>query len=200
LALQLSQRPNDVLESNPKLKQIKVVICTETCTFSGLAYCGTNQRLLDTLNQNVVANSMPFGKEFLPLDQVEVCFPNGTRKTTKEAIIRKSNILFVGEKDEAQSANHAIKDKLLMYPMRPKSPLLAEIHLSSYVLRGQIYGEAWQQILDVVDRAEKFIALTNVEITRPTDNTALTFDFVAVNRDKIIYVGEPTGSTESLAR
>jgi len=200
LALQLSQRPNDVLESNPKLKQIKVVICTETCTFSGLAYCGTNQRLLDTLNQNVVANSMPFGKEFLPLDQVEVCFPNGAKKNTKDAIIRKSNILFVGEKDEAQSANPAIKDKTLIYPMRPKTPLSVEIHLSSYLLRGQIYGEAWQQILDVVDRADKFIALTDVEAIQIQSNTSLTFDFVAVNRDKIIYVGEPTGSTESLVR
>jgi hypothetical protein len=197
LALQLSPRPNDMLESNAKLKQIKVLVCTETCTFSGYAYCGTNQRLLDILNQNVVVNSMPFGKEFLPLAQVEVCLPNGVKKTTREAIIRKSNILFVGEKDEAQTAASATKDRPLIYPMRAKTPLAAEIHLPSYILRGHIYGEAWQQMLDVVDRADKFIALTNVEVLRTPDNTPLTFDFIAVNCDKIVYIGEPDNSAES---
>jgi hypothetical protein len=184
-----------VLESNAKLKQIKVVVCTETCTFSGFAYCGTNQRLLDTLNQNVIANSMPFGKEFLPLAQVEVCFPNGAKKNTREALIRKSNILFVGEKDEAQTAAPATKDRQLNYRMRPKTPLAAEIHLPLYILKGQIHGEAWQQMLDVVEKADKFIALTNVDVTRAPD-ISWVFDFVAVNRDKIVYVGEPANSTE----
>jgi hypothetical protein len=197
LALQLSPRPNDILESNANLKQVEVFVCTETCAFSGYAYCGTNQRLLDTLNQNVIANSMPFGKEFLPLVQVEVCFPNGTKKTTREAIIRKSNILFVGEKDEELTAAPGIKDRPLMYPMRPKTPLAVEIHLPSYILMGQIYGEAWQQILDVVDRADKFIALTNVDVLQTPDNAALKFCFVAVNRDKMIYIGEPANSIES---
>jgi hypothetical protein len=80
--------------------------------------------------------------------------------------------------------------------MRPKSPIGVEIHLPMYILRGQMYAEAWQQILDVVDRADKFIALTDVEVYRTTDNAASTFDFVAVNRDKIIYVSESPNSTE----
>ena len=81
--------------------------------------------------------------------------------------------------------------------MRPKTPLAAEIHLPLYILRGQIYGEAWQQILDVIDRADKFLALTNVEVYRTLDKAASTFDFVAVNRDKIIYVCESSNSTEA---
>jgi hypothetical protein len=60
-----------------------------------------------------------------------------------------------------------------------------------------MYGEAWQQILDVVDRADKFIALTNVQAYRTSDGATSTFDFVAVNRDKIIYVGDPTTVSES---
>jgi len=81
--------------------------------------------------------------------------------------------------------------------MRPKTPLAAEIHLPLYILKGQMYGEAWQQILDIVDRADKFIALTNVVVCRTPDHAASTLDFVAVNRDKIIYVGEPASATES---
>jgi hypothetical protein len=197
LALQLSPQPNSIPDSDAKLKQVKVLVCTETCAFTGYAYCGNHQRLLDTLNQSAVANSMPLGKDFLPLTQVEVSLTNGKKKTTPEMYIRKSNILFVGEISEGPSATMQTKDRPIIYPMRPKTPLAAEIHMPLYILSGQMYGEAWQQILDVVDRADKFIALTNVEIHRTTDNAASTFDFVAVNRDRIIYVGEPADSTES---
>lgn len=197
LALQLSPRPNDAVEYDARLKQVKVLVCTETCTLNGYTYCGNHQRLLDALNQSAIANSMPMGKDFLPLVQVEVSLPNGEKKITADANVRKSSILFVGEKSEGQPAIPQIKDRPIIYPMRPKTPLAAEIHLPLYILRGQMYGEAWQQILDVVDRADKFLALTNVEVYRTLDNATSTFDFVAVNRDKIIYVCESSNSTEA---
>jgi len=196
LALQLSPRPNEGLESNGKLKQVKVFVCTETCVLDGYTYCMSHHRLLDTLNQNVVANSVPVGKDFLPLMQVEVSFPSGENKTMLEANVRKSNILFVGENNEGQAAIPDNRDRQLAYRIRPKTALSAEIHLPFYNLKGQIYGESWQQILDVVDRADRFIALTNAEVVRKADRAVLTFDFVAVNRDKIIYIGEPTNSAE----
>ena len=197
MALQISPRPNDVLESNAGLKQVKVLVCTETCTLNGYTFCGNHQRLLDTLNQSAVANSMPLGKDFLPLTQVEVSLPTGENKCAADASVRKSSILFVGEKSEGQPAISQIKDRPIIFPMRPKTPVAVEIHLPLYILRGQIYAEAWQQILDIVDRADKFIALTNVSVYRTLDKAASTFDFVAVNRDKIIYVSESANSTES---
>jgi hypothetical protein len=196
LALQISPRPNGSLECDARLKQVKVLVSTETCTLNGYTYCGNNQRLLDTLNQSAVSNSMPLGKDFLPLVQVEVSLPNGEKKITVDASVKKSSILFVGEKSEGETSLSPTKDRPLVYPMRPKSPIGVEIHLPMYILRGQMYAEAWQQILDVVDRADKFIALTDVEVYRTTDNAASTFDFVAVNRDKIIYVSESASSTE----
>ena len=139
---------------------------------------------------------MPLGKDFLPLVQVEVNLPNGERKITVDASVRKCSILFVGEKSEGQPAISETKDRPIIYPMRPKTPVAAEIHLPLYILRGQMHAEAWQQILDVVDRADKFIALTDVEVYRTLDKATSTFDFVAVNRDKIIYVCESSNSTE----
>jgi len=195
LALQISPRPNGSLECNASLKQVKVLVCTETCTLNGYTYCGNYQRLLDTLNQNAVANSMPLGKDFLPLTQVEVSLPNGEKKITADANVRKSSILFVGEKSEGQPALSQTKDRPIIYPMRPKTPVAVEIHLPLYILRGQMYAEAWQQILDVVDKADEFIALTNVSVYRTLDKAESTLDFVAVNRDKIIYVCESSNST-----
>jgi len=198
LALQLTSQLKDNLESNARLKQVKVLVCTETCAFDGYAYRGTNQRLLDTLNQTVSANSMALGREFLLLADVEVSFPNGAKKSTREAIIRKSSILFVGEKSDGKPATSEFKDRRFNRRLKPKTPLPAEIHLPSYVLKGHIYGEAWQQMLEVVDKADNFIALTEVQVVHASDNAELTFDFVAVNRDKIVYVGEPTASAEPL--
>jgi len=196
LALQISPRPNGSLECDARLKQVKVFVATETCTLNGYTYCGNHQRLLDTLNQSAVSNSMPLGKDFLPLAQVEVSLPNGEKKIRADANVRKSSILFVGERSEGQPAISQPKDRPIIFPMRPKTPVAAEIHLPLYILRGQMYAEAWQQILDIVDRSDTFIALTNVSVYRTLDKTESTFDFVAVNRDKIIYVCESSNSTE----
>ena len=197
MSLQLSPRPNGIPDTDAKLKQIKVLVCTETCIFTGYAYCGNHQRLLDTLNQSTLANSVSLGKEFLPLTQVEVSLPKGEKKRTPETYIKKSSILFVCEMGEDQSAISPNKDKPLIYPMRPKKPLAAEIHMPAYILRGHMYGEAWQQLLDIVDRADNFIAMSNTEIFRILDHAATTFNFVAVNRDKIIYIGELDALKES---
>ena len=77
-----------------------------------------------------------------------------------------------------------------LYPGKAKSPIEAEICMPLYTLTGQMHAPAWQKLLDAVERADKFIPVTNVQIHPALDNTALAFDFVAVNRDKIIYVGE----------
>jgi len=184
-------------QGGTKLKQVTVFVYTESCILNGYTYCMNHQRLLDTLNSNVLANSVPVGKDFLLLTQADVCFPDGNKKSTTEANVRKSNILFIGERSDSQPEITQNGDRQLAYRIKPKTPLAAEIHLPSYVLRGQIYGEAWQHILDVVDRADRFIALTDVQVVRTPDLAELTFDFVAVNRDKIIYIGEPANPTEN---
>jgi len=195
MVIQLPPHPNDSLEINNRLKQVRVFVCTETCNLSGYTYCLNHQRLLDTLNQGAVANAMPLGREFLPLIKVEMSFPAGETKITREANVRKSNILFVGEKSDSQPEIPESLDRQFAYRTKPKTALSAEIQLPLYVLKGQIYGEAWQQILDVVDRADRFIALTNAEVIRTTDNSEMKFDFLAVNRDKIVYIGQPADST-----
>ena len=198
MSLQLSPRPSGIPDADARLKQVKVLVCTETCIFTGYAYCGNHQRLLDILNQSTLANSTQSGKDFLPLTQVEVSLPKGEKKITPETYVKKSSILFVGEINEGQTTISQIKDRPMFYPMRPKVPMAAEIHMPLYILRGQMYGESWHQILDIVDRADNFLALTNAEVFRILDHAASRFDFAAVNRDKIVYVGEPTNPTESL--
>jgi len=199
LALQFSPLAIDILEGqgNAKLRQVRVLVCTETCILSGYTYCMNHQRLLDALNQGFTANSLPIGKDFVPLTNVEVSFPNREREFMASICVRKAGILFARQKNEGQPKISEVQDRPKIYPVRTKKIIEAEIHMPLYTLTGQMYAEVWQQILDVVDRADRFLPLTNVEICPTPDSAALTFDFVAVNRDKIIYVCESSEQTKA---
>jgi hypothetical protein len=187
----------EILESDTRLRQVKVAVFTETCTLTGYTYCMKFQRLLDALNQDFIPNSLPIGKDFIPLTDVEMSFPSLRREFMPSICVRKTSILFVGEKSEHQSKMSETEDRPKIYPVRAKNPIGAEVHMPLYTLTGQMYAEVWQKLLDAVDRADKFIPITNVEIHPTLNNTALTFDFVAINRDKIIYIGEYLEKTKA---
>jgi hypothetical protein len=180
----------DISENNTRLRQVEVAVFTDTCTLTGHTYRMKFQRLLDLLNQDFMPNLMPIGKDFMPLNDVEVSFPNGKREAMASTYISKASIFFVGEKSEHQSKIPETEDRAKIYPVRAKKFIEAEIRMSLYKLTGQMYVEVWQKVLDAIDRADKFIPLTNVRIYPTLEKTVLTFDFVAVNRDKIIYLRE----------
>ncbi|MBL7061873.1 MAG: hypothetical protein ISS54_03965 [Dehalococcoidia bacterium] len=192
----LPTQATGILESDARLRQVEVAVFTDTCTLTGHAYCMKSQRLLDVLNQDFMPNLLPLGKDVMPLTEVEVSFPSGKRESVASIYVSKASILFVGEKSEHQPEIPETEDSPKAYPVRAKKFIGAEIHMSLYTLIGETYVEVWQKLLDAVDRADKFMPLTNVKIYPTTDNTVLTFDFVAVNRDKIIYVGEHQTGTD----
>jgi hypothetical protein len=179
-----------ILEGDARLRQVEVAAFTDTCTLTGYTYCMKFQRLLDVLNQDFMPNLLPIGKDFMPLTDVEVSFPSGKRESAASIYIRKANILFVGEKSEHQPKIPETEDRPKVYPVRAKKFIGVEIHMSLYTLTGQTYTEVWQKLLDAVDRADRFIPLTNVKIFSALENTVLAFDFAAANRDKIIYLRE----------
>jgi hypothetical protein len=184
-----------ILESDARLRQVKVAAFTDTCTLTGNTYCMKSQRLLDFLNQDFTPNLLPIGKDFMPLTEAEMSFPNGKRESLASAYVSKASILFISEKNGHQPNTPETEDRPKAYPVRAKKFIRVEIHMSLYTLMGQTYVEVWQKLLDAVDRADKFIPLTDVKIYPTTENTVLTFDFVAVNRDKIIYLGEHQNGT-----
>jgi hypothetical protein len=179
-----------ILESDARLRQVKVAAFTDTCTLTGNTYCMKSQRLLDFLNQDFMPNLLPIGKDFMPLTEAEASFPNGKRESLASAYVSKASILFIGEKNGHQPKLSEIEDRPKVYPVRAKKFIRVEIHMSLYTLTGQTYAEVWQKLLDAVDRADRFIPLTNAKVYPAPNNAESTFDFVAVNRDKIIYVSE----------
>ena len=186
----LPTQATGILEGDARLRQVEVAVFTDTCTLTGHTYCMKFQRLLDVLNQDFTPNLLPIGKDFMPLTEVEVSFPSGKRESMASIYVSKASILFVGEKSEHQPKIPETEDGPKAYPVRAKKFIGVEIHMPLHKLTGQTYVEVWQKLLDAVDRADKFIPLTNVKIYPKLENTVLTFDFAAVNRDKIIYFGE----------
>ena len=195
----ITTQATSILESDARLRQVEVAVFTDTCTLTGHAYCMKSQRLLDVLNQDFMPNLLPLGKDIMPLTKVEVSFPSGKRESVAPIYVSKASILFIGEKNGHQLNIPETEDRPKVYQGRAKKFVGAEIRMSLYTLTGETYVEVWQKLLDAVDRDDKFMPLTNAKIYPTTDNTESTFDFVAVNRDKIIYVGEhQTGTDKSL--
>jgi hypothetical protein len=195
----LTTQATGILESDARLRQVEVTVFTDTCTLTGNTYCMKSQHLLDSLNQDFMPNLLPLGKNVVPLTDVEVSFPSGKRESVTSIYVSKASILFIGEKNGHQIDIPETECSPKVYPGRAKKFIGAEIRMSSYTLTGETYVEVWQKLLDAADRDDKFMPLANAKIYPTTDNTESAFDFVAVNRDKIIYVSEyQTGTDKSL--
>jgi len=168
------------------MRQVPVVVCTATCTFAGHAYRLQQQRLLDALNKK----PLRVGRDFVPLTEVELLFPDGRRAHRASTYVRKANILFVAEGGQLQREAADAAERRSAAVVRKKKPIAAEVHMPLYVIAGEMHGEMWQELMDTLDGDETFIPLTNVEISPALATGESRFSFVAVNKNQITYVGE----------
>ncbi len=176
-------------QSDPKLKQLKVLVCTANRTFVGYTYLQPHQRLLDALRDGFAANSRRIGKNFLPLTEVEVYLADGRKEYMTSTHINKGNILFIAERNGEQPVTREAK-KEINYLTMTKKPVGTTIHMALYTLTGEIHGGTWQQPADTVEGNERFLPFTNVEISPEPVAGESRFDFVAINKEQILYIGE----------
>jgi hypothetical protein len=189
------ERPGGGWQGDPRLSKVPVVVCTISGTYSGLTYRLTEQRLLDALNEGFSSKALRMGRDFVPLTDVQAYFPTGTRvqmaSRYRSTYIRKANIFFVGELSRRQSEIAVeSREKRRAPRTRAKKTIAAEIHISPYILKGQMYAEVWQELLHALDGDAKFLPLTNVSVWPELPDGEARFDFVAVNKDQVVYLGE----------
>jgi hypothetical protein len=189
------EKPGGGWQGDPRLTRVPVVVCTISGTYSGLTYRLADQRLLDALNEGFSSKALRMGRDFVPLIDVQAYFPTGTRvqmaSRYRSTYIRKANIFFVGELSHQQSEMKAeAREKRRSAHARAKKTIDAEIHISPYVLKGQMYAEVWQELLHALDGDAKFLPLTNVTVWPELPDGEARFDFVAVNKDQVVYLGE----------
>jgi len=158
------------------LVKVPVVVCAAFGTFIGNTYHIDDQRLLDALNGGFVAKALRMGKDFMPLTEVEAYSPIGKRTTHPCIYIRKSNILFVAERrDESKGA---VDGKRRAHLQRKKMQTRTEIHMPPYVVQGNVHIDVWEELLDTIDRDQRFMPLTDVRIHPVLTGGASAFVFV----------------------
>ena len=173
------------------LVRVPVVVCAAFGTFVGNTYHIDDQRLLDALNGGFVAKALRMGKDFMPLTEVEAYSPIGKKTTHPCIYIRKSNILFVAERrDESKGA---VDGRRRAHLQRRKMQTRTEIHMPPYVVQGNVHIDIWEELLDTIDRDQRFMPLTDVRIHPALAGGASAFDFVAVNKDHVAYLSESPG-------
>lgn len=182
--------PDSCGKDNDSLKQTAVVVCTDTHTFAGFTYCAYGQRLLDTLNEGLTVDGSLVGKYFLPLTQVEVFLPDGRKENVASTYVSKSNILFVAGRSESQYAILPTQPSHSTYPFREKAAVGAKVRFPQYTLTGKMHNDVWELLIDTLEGDDKFLPVTNVEILPQLVNGESQFDFVAINKDQIIYVAQ----------
>jgi len=176
-------------QDDSRLKKVAVVVRTPNCILDGYTYCLKQQRLLDALNNGFTTKEIRVGTDFLPLAEVKASFPDKNTETLSFSYIRKTNILFIGERDTGKTADEPSIYKPKVYPMRKKKAIAAKVHMPPYTLTGSMYSEAWEQLVDALNREDMFLPLTDAEVSPVLDSGEKVFSFMAVNKDRIEYVG-----------
>ncbi|MCX6006025.1 MAG: hypothetical protein NTZ34_02035 [Chloroflexi bacterium] len=174
-------------------KQYEILVCTGELIFIGLFKCNISQRLIDALNEGVRESSLSKIVDFLPLQDVTMTNIGGNKKKFNHIYVAKNNIIFI-----AQVSTEVKGKKLSAYPYRSKQPVgvtiytaqiyQAQVYASPYVLKGQIYVETWGQVADTLESKDRFIPLTDVEVDPALPGGDNQFDFIAINRERIISI------------
>jgi hypothetical protein len=168
-----------------RFRRVKVFIYTTTGLFSGYTYCQQQQRLLDALNKGFFSTKLQPSTDFLPLFDLYVYMSEVPSRQMDTAYIRKSSILFVGELEAEMPVCQAN-----CYPMRRKKTLQAVINLPQVSLTGNMHSEMWEELQDALNRSDQFIPVTDVDFDPPLPGGIVRSNFVAVNKDHIVYVGK----------
>jgi len=169
--------------------RLKVRLYTSTHILDGYIDVLPKQRLLDILN-GVLRGALRTKGGFLQVSQAELCSSDGTKVTLQSAYINRANILFAREIEDGQTQGLGGEVGHKLYPFVSKSPAAVRLYMPLYTLTGQMHCAKGQRPSDVLNTGERFLALTNVQISpaRSTDESVV--NFVAVNRQQIICLEE----------
>jgi hypothetical protein len=173
--------------TDPDLRQVDVAVCTTAGIFVGHTYRTSRLRLLDALNKGFAARGARIGLDYIPMTEAELYLPEGGRQAMASVHIRKANIVFVAEKGGGQPDPDISRvGKVIV----AKKPVEAKVCVAPYVLVGHLHSAAWAELITSLHQEETFIPLTKVQISPELPTGDTQFDFVAVNKDQVIYVGE----------
>jgi len=171
-------------------RQFDVLVCTGEMVFSGKMRCDFSQRLIDALNEGIRTETRSRLRDFLTLSEVTVKNPKGGKAAVPLLHISKNNIIFV-----AQARSVAPEKPLTTYPFSQKLPVTVMAYAAGaatiqFRINGCIYIDSWGHITDTLETEERFIPLTQAKIAPAMPGNRSSFDFIALNKERIVSIGE----------
>lgn len=192
-----SERTNNDWTSDPRLRQTRVVVFTASCTLVGTAHLMAQHRLLDELNTGCVASLHRLGEEFMPLTEVRIWYPTGSRDVALTSHVRKSSILFVAERSAAPPERNAARE-VKGHLLRVRKPLCARAYLPPYLLEGKMHVGIWQELAQALDGQNRFLPMTDVTISPPAVIGESSYPFAAINKHQILHICELSEALQRL--
>jgi hypothetical protein len=169
-------------------ERLKVRLHTSAHIVDGYIHVLPKQRLLDILN-GVLRGTLRTDEQFLQVSEAELCSLDGTKVTLQSAYINRANILFAREIEDVQTQGLGGEVRHKLYPFVSKSSISVRLCMPLYTLTGQMHCAEGQHLSDLLNRGERFLALTNVQIA-PARGAESMVSFVAINKAQIISLEE----------
>jgi len=177
-------------EGSELYRHYNVLVCTGDLVFSGKMRCDFSQRLLDALNEGIRTETRSQLRDFLTLSDVVVSSAKSGKTSVPHVHIAKNNIIFV-----AQTMRETPEKPLTTYPFSQKLPLAVMAYVTGasaiqFKIRGCSYVDSWGQITDRLESEERFMPLTQVKVEPSMPGNRSRFDFIALNKERIVSIGE----------
>ena len=170
-------------------RKTQIVVKTNDYIFSGFINHSENERVLDVLNKGSIGSKEVLPEDFLHLTEAEIISSDGLkRRRAPSCIIAKPNILFVAERNTSLNNPGITSASRPLY--QPKTPVCVEVLIPGIAMLARVHVSDWQQPMNVVDTIQMFLPLTKVQLSTKLSTGELQFDFIAVNRNQIIFMAE----------
>lgn len=77
-----------------------------------------------------------------------------------------------------------------------KVSIYVKLQTTTHMIRGRMHVRRDQRVKDELDRSEKFLALTDVQVLGPDGQALFQSPFLAVKREHIVWVMPEAKSSE----
>ena len=183
-----SNQHSDIEKMLVNLEKVKVMICFENFSILGQTYYQAEQRFLDVLNEGLVINEQRV-TEFLIVSHALLTRLGGEKEQmTGPCFVNKDSILFVGTFGETRFTTSKNINTTKVYPWIEKNVMLLKLSfVDKYKLIGEIHGVPGVLPMHYIKSQKKFLPMTNVKVTSLMEPSEISFDFVAVNRNRVSF-------------
>lgn len=167
-----------------------IVVYTDENVFYGYIRHAISERFLDVLNQGSVLDKPESTNDFLRLTEVKFYSQDGRKEdVAANCLISRDNSLVVAE--SKITCGELPPSKPFRYTLfQRKTPVWVNIQIEHLNVVGQVYINQNEPSILSLETDQIFIPVTNATLSSRLDSSQSDFDFMAVNKRRVISISE----------